>query len=168
MMKREIDSIHVNRDTAHARCVIRTDFHGIGHPTLSLVISWCVGVCGVPVTRQKRNGGCPPKKHPWESPDRAAERENVQTRRREATKKNSNVDQLLKISRARCSGPATNVPPLAVPNSDGRPTWLTHRCRAVQVTCTVLHKHCTVLYTSTTVATVNRCIHCDVPHHTHR
>ena len=111
-MKREIDSIHVNRDTAHARCVIRTDFHGIGHPTLSLVISWCVGVCGVPVdvTRQKRNGGCPPKKHPWESPDRAAERENVQTWRRAATKKNSDVGQLLKISR--CSGPAMNVPPL--------------------------------------------------------
>ena len=99
MMKREIDSIHVNRDTAHARCVIRTDFHGIGHPALSLVISWCVCVCGVPVTRQKRNGGCPPKKHPWESPDRAAERENVQTRRRAATKKNGDVDQLLKISR---------------------------------------------------------------------
>ena len=166
-MKREIDSIHVNRDTAHARCVIRTDFHGIGHPALSLVISWCVCVCGVPVTRQKRNGGCPPKKHPWESPDRAAERENIQTRRRPATKKNSDVDQLLKISR--CSGPAMNVPPLVVSNSDGRPTWLTHRCRAVQVTCTVLHKHCTVLYTSTAVATVNRCMHCcDVPHHTHR
>ena len=122
-MKREIDSIRVNRDTAHARCVIRTDFHGIGHPTLSLVISWCVGVCGVPVTRQKRNGGCPPKKHPWESPDRAAERENVQTRRRAATKKNSDVDQLLKISRCRRS---CDERPPAVPNFDSRPMWLTH------------------------------------------
>lgn len=77
ILKREIDSIHVNRDTVHARCVNRTEFHGIGHPTLSLVNSWCVGVCGVPLTRQKRNGGCPPQNHPWESPDRAAERENV-------------------------------------------------------------------------------------------
>ena len=84
----------LHRDTAHAGCVIRTDFHGTGHPTLSLVTSRCVGVWGFPVTRQKRKGGCPPKMHPWESPDRAAERENVQTRRRAATKKNSDVDHL--------------------------------------------------------------------------
>ena len=60
-MNREIDSIHVNRDTAHARCVIRTDYHGTCHPTLSLVISWCVGVCGVPVTRPKTKRWLPAK-----------------------------------------------------------------------------------------------------------
>ena len=50
-MKREFDTIHMDRDTAHARRVNRTDFRGIGHPTLSLGSSresvvW--GVCGVP------------------------------------------------------------------------------------------------------------------------
>ena len=50
-MKREFDTIRVDRDTAHARRVNRTDSRGIGHPTLSLgslrqSVVW--GVCGVP------------------------------------------------------------------------------------------------------------------------
>ena len=56
-MKREFDPIHMDRDTAHARRVNRTDFRGIGHPTLSLgilrqLVVW--GGCVVsPLTRRK-------------------------------------------------------------------------------------------------------------------
>ena len=34
IMKREIDSIRVDRDMVHARRVNHTDFRGIGHPSL--------------------------------------------------------------------------------------------------------------------------------------
>ena len=35
-MKREIDTIRLDRDMVHASRVNHTDFRGIGHPTLSL------------------------------------------------------------------------------------------------------------------------------------
>ena len=56
LLKREFDSIHMDRDTAHARRVNRTDFRGIGHPTLSLgslrqSVVW--GGVVSPLTRRK-------------------------------------------------------------------------------------------------------------------
>ena len=63
-MKREIDSIRVDRDMVHARRVNHTDFRGIGHPSLSLGclhhrVVW--GGVWCPLSRsQNRNGGSPP------------------------------------------------------------------------------------------------------------
>ena len=54
-MKREIDSIRVDRDMVHARRVNHTDFRGIGHPrctpskqSIFMSISWLASALAVP------------------------------------------------------------------------------------------------------------------------
>ena len=90
----------MDRDTAHARRVNRTDFRGIGHPTLSLGSFTSIGGVGgvwCPLSRaEKLKRWQPAIESSRGSPDRCAEREYVQTRWRAAHEENHAVTLVLK------------------------------------------------------------------------
>ena len=76
-MKREIDSIHTDRDMVHARRVNHTDFRGTVHPTPSTAVLKARGKPPRGVKKAPRKAGFPggnpganpekPRRNPGES-----------------------------------------------------------------------------------------------------